>query len=281
MRTAFCPAIAAKQGLQVSGGRPALARSWLISDCWVAPMIGAGRTTGWATVAVAWVAAGVDGVEAGVADGVTGASRVRQSCFGKGGRWTAAGAGLAAPASGLLHRTLATSTTRRVMPTRNPGWRRLPETMPWAPLVSRWDLPDGYSATPGASIEESGFNTAAPRSGDTEPIPPERGADSGRRQPEVSPSEFPPVNANSAKGRPTAPHRRHGNGCGQFGKPTPLTPDSKPRPHVTVGLVDFDITEAIFQFAYPLDRLPPRGPAPACTAQPTSQAAPQQPLPDQ
>src|SRR5712691_3812118 len=99
MRTAFCPAIAAKQGLQVSGGRPALARSWLMSDCWVEPMIGAGRTTGWATVAVAWVAAVVDGVEAGVADGVTGASRFRQSCFGKGARWTAEGAGLAAPAS--------------------------------------------------------------------------------------------------------------------------------------------------------------------------------------
>src|SRR2546425_8982928 len=72
-----------------------------------------------------------------------------------------------------------------------------------------------------------------------------------------------------------------GNGCASSGRPTPLTPDSKPRPHVTVGVVDFDITEAIFQFAYPLDRLPPRGPAPACTAQPTSQAAPQQPLPDQ
>src|SRR2546425_4886616 len=218
MRTAFCPAIAAKQGLQVSGGRPALARSWLISDCWVEPMIGAGRTTGWATVAVAGVAAVVDGIEAGVADGVTGASRVRQSCIDKGGRWTAAGAGLAAPASGLLHRTLPTSTTRRVMPTRNPGWRRLPETMPWAPLVSRWDLPDGYSATPGASIEESGFNTAAPRSGDTQQIPPERGADTGRRQPEVSPSEVSSRQREFCQGAASCPASASWNWLRQFGK---------------------------------------------------------------
>src|SRR2546427_12478268 len=126
MRTAFCPAIAAKQGLQVSGGRPALARSWLINDCCVELMIGVGHTFGWATGALARVVAVAEGVKAGAADG---ASRVCRSCLGKGRRWTAAGAGLAAPASGVLNRGLPTSNARTVLPTRNPGLRSLPASL--------------------------------------------------------------------------------------------------------------------------------------------------------
>src|SRR2546427_4256974 len=107
MRTAFCPAIAAKQGLQVSGGRPALARSWLINDCCVELMIGAGHTFGWATGAVPRVVAVAEGVKAGAADG---ASRVCRSCLGKGRRWTAAGAGLAAPAPRVAKKGVPPST---------------------------------------------------------------------------------------------------------------------------------------------------------------------------
>src|SRR2546425_11217150 len=77
-------------GLQVSGGRPALARSWLINDCCVELMIGVGHTFGWATGALARVVAVAEGVKAGAADG---ASRVCRSCLGKGRRWTAAGGG--------------------------------------------------------------------------------------------------------------------------------------------------------------------------------------------